>query len=138
MTATAKAVRQTDLRFVSFPWDCVLHDNHRFVPAAKRRGLVLSPEYRDAKEKAVSAATQQLIGKRKLSGDVALIAHCYFPDKRKRDAGNYRKLITDALTGLAYDDDSQIAEEYWSRIGVDRSNPRIEVALCISPLLRTL
>ena len=40
------------------------------------------------------------------------------PDRRKRDAGNYRKLLTDALSGIAYDDDSQLVREVWLLGGV--------------------
>jgi len=53
----------------------------------------------------------------------------YMPDKRKRDSHNYLKLLLDAMEGTVTDND------YWllpriQHVGVDRDNPRIEVAVC--------
>jgi Holliday junction resolvase RusA-like endonuclease len=111
-----------------FPWSCVLHDNHRFIPARGR--LITSPEYRAKKEMAevvaLTALPQRLLVNER---DLILVADCWFPDKRKRDAGNYRKLITDAMTGIAYADDAQLVSETWRRAGYDKVNPRIEVRL---------
>jgi Holliday junction resolvase RusA-like endonuclease len=110
-----------------FPWSCVLHDNHRLIPARGR--LITSPEYREKKDKAENIAltvlSKRIFGRR----DIVLVADCWFPDKRKRDAGNYRKLLTDAMTGIVYADDAQLVSETWRRAGYDKVNPRIEVRL---------
>lgn len=50
----------------------------------------------------------------------------YFGDKRKRDLDNHLKLVIDALTGVCFEDDSQIIglhvyKEY------DKENPRVEI-----------
>lgn len=116
-------------RVLTFPWSVVMHDNHRLIPARNRKGLIASAQYRLTKNQARALAALQWGRLRKLTGDVHLVARCYFPDRRKRDAGNYRKLITDALSGIVYTDDSQIVGETWNRRGIDKDNPRIEVML---------
>jgi Holliday junction resolvase RusA-like endonuclease len=111
-----------------FPWSCVLHDNHRFIPARGRKGLVASPEYRNKKKHAQMHAAYQWKGQ-PLTGELVLVADCWFPDKRRRDSGNFRKMIGDALTGIVYADDAQLVSETWRRAGYDKVNPRIEVRL---------
>lgn len=119
-----------EVKVLTLPWSVVLHDNHKHIPAliGKKARLILSPEYRDRKEKAEYALLQQWRSKQ-LSGDLRLKGDVFMPDRRKRDAGNYRKLITDALSGIAYGDDSQIASETWDRAGYDKENPRIEITI---------
>ena len=109
-----------------FPWSCVMHDNHRLMPARGR--LITSPEYRNKKRHAQMQAAVQWRGQ-PLTGDLVIVADCWFPDKRKRDAGNYRKLITDALSGIVYDDDAQLVREVWERAGYDKAEPRIIVTV---------
>lgn len=95
----------------------------------RKARLTLSPEYREKKEVAETLLLSQWHGKQQMEGELRLNAHCYFPDKRKRDAGNYRKLVCDSLSGIAYSDDSQLVSETWVRAGLDRENPRIEITL---------
>lgn len=52
----------------------------------------------------------------------------YFGTKRPADLDNFNKLSLDALTGIAYEDDSQIAELHLKR-GYDKARPRIEIAI---------
>jgi Holliday junction resolvase RusA-like endonuclease len=52
----------------------------------------------------------------------------YFGTKRKADLDNLNKLSLDALTGIAYLDDSQISELHLKR-AYDKARPRIEVVL---------
>ena len=113
------------------PWVCCVRDNRHFIPKmiGRKDRLVSSPEYREKKEQAETLFTAQWHGNEKLKGDLRLHADCYFPDLRKRDAGNYRKMIGDALSGIAYSDDSQLVSETWERKGIDRENPRIEITL---------
>lgn len=120
------------------PWAVLEHDNHRLMPTKVKgpRGtmvarLIAAPKYREAKEAtrllAMGAFRGPLIT---VPCEVRGVA--YFPDARKRDAGNYRKLITDALTGIAYLDDALLHREVWERGPIDRENPRIEVT--VTPL----
>jgi Holliday junction resolvase RusA-like endonuclease len=62
----------------------------------------------------------------KLEGDISVSVTFYFATKRKRDLDNQNKLVLDALTGIAYEDDSQIAELHLKR-AYDKSRPRMEV-----------
>lgn len=116
---------------LTLPWSAVLHDNHRFIAIrmGSKARLSASPEYREKKEVAETLLVSQWRGKKKLQGELTLHALCFFPDLRKRDSGNYRKLITDSLSGIAYADDSQLVSETWERAGLDRDNPRIEITL---------
>ena len=43
-----------------------------------------------------------------LKGDLALRVDLYFGTRRRTDIDNFNKLSLDALTGIIYDDDSQI------------------------------
>jgi Holliday junction resolvase RusA-like endonuclease len=50
----------------------------------------------------------------------------YFKTKRRRDLDNQNKLVLDALTGIVYEDDSQIDELHLYR-KYDAGDPRIEI-----------
>jgi hypothetical protein len=52
----------------------------------------------------------------------------YFGTKRKADLDNFNKLSLDALGGIVYEDDSQIAELHLKR-AYDKVRPRIEIAI---------
>jgi len=114
---------------LTVPWQYVMHDNHRLMPVKMGKGvrLITAPAYRDAK----AAATLRLIDqwrRPRLHGFVALTGTVFMPDRRKRDAGNYRKLLTDALSGVAYDDDSQLIREVWVLGGVvPKEQARVEL-----------
>lgn len=117
---------------LTLPWAVLAHDNHRFVPRRGGKGLVAAPGYRMAKAHAATLIAALWRGS-PLEAPVELVARAYVPDARKRDVGNYRKLITDALTGIAYVDDSLVHREVWERAGIDRTNPRIELTIRLLP-----
>ena len=48
--------------------------------------------------------------------------------KRRSDIDNFNKLVFDALSGIVYEDDSQIIELHITK-GYDKENPRIELEL---------
>ncbi len=50
----------------------------------------------------------------------------YWPDRRKRDTGNQKKVINDALQGIVVDNDCNILEHDID-FCVDKHNPRIEM-----------
>lgn len=115
---------------LTVPWEFVMHDNHRLMPIkmGKFARLAIAPKYRDAK----AEATKCLIGQWKrtppLAGYLQITGWVYMPDRRKRDAGNYRKLLTDALSGIAYTDDSQLIREVWELAGyVPKEQARVEL-----------
>lgn len=118
---------------LTLPWAVLEHDNHRLMPVTVKGKVrqITAPKYRAAKEAVRNLALAACRGPL-LAVPCQVSGVAYFPDARKRDAGNYRKLITDALTGVAYVDDALLHREVWERGPIDRANPRIE--LTITPL----
>lgn len=62
-----------------------------------------------------------------IEGAVSLSLTYYFGTKRKCDLDNFNKLTLDALTGILYNDDSQITELHIFK-AYDKTNPRVEVS----------
>lgn len=118
---------------IVIPWAFVAQANHRLMPVVRagRARLITAPEYRQAKESAELSIKRQWKGSM-LSGPLQLVARCYFPDRRKRDAINYSKMLGDAMSGIVYEDDSQVHRETWELAGIDRGNARIEIT--VTPL----
>jgi len=54
----------------------------------------------------------------------------FFGTKRRADLDNFNKLSLDTLTGIVYEDESQIAELHLKR-AYDKARPRIEVEVGI-------
>ena len=52
----------------------------------------------------------------------------YFGSKRRADLDNFNKLSLDALSGIAYEDGSQMATLHLKR-AYDKDRPRIEIRL---------
>ncbi len=67
-----------------------------------------------------------------LAGDIDVSMTLYFGTKRKADLDNFNKLSLDALTGIAYLDDSQIAKLTIAR-AYDKAHPRIEMTIKDNP-----
>ena len=63
-----------------------------------------------------------------LTGDISVSITLYFGTKRRADLDNFNKLSLDALTGIVYEDDSQIAKLQLVR-GYDKARPRIEITI---------
>jgi Holliday junction resolvase RusA-like endonuclease len=63
-----------------------------------------------------------------LSGDISVTIEFFFATKRRRDLDNQNKLVLDALSGIVYEDDAQIAELHLLRRH-DTKRPRIEVSV---------
>lgn len=123
------------------PWQFVMHDNHRLMPVrmGKIVRLITAPAYRDAKAAATLRLIEQWNARPRFAGFVQLTGTVFMPDRRKRDAGNYRKLLTDALTGVAYEDDSQLVREVWELGGiVPKEQARVELIVkAARPLFTT-
>ena len=64
-----------------------------------------------------------------LKDELALSVRFFFGTKRKADLDNFNKLWQDALTGIVYEDDSQIGELHLYR-DYDKKRPRIEIGIC--------
>ncbi len=107
------------------PWEAVARDSGgaKYI-IAQGRGkprLILSPHYRAAKQYAHTLAQNARFAAglhAPLMGPLMLAGRVWFPDRRRRDAGNLRKMLTDAFTGVWYADDVQLWRETWERGGV--------------------
>ncbi len=109
------------------PFDVLVPD-HRRVTRTVRGRVLLTTRYREGKRAITLLARTQYRG-RPMVGPLELRARVFFPDHRRRDPGNLRKALTDALTAVCYADDAQLWREVWERAGVDRGNPRVEVLI---------
>ena len=90
----------------------------------------LSAEGKAIKEGYQWEAKSQWKGTPPLKGDISVSITLYFGTKRKADLDNFNKLSLDALTGIVYEDDSQIAELHLKR-AYDKARPRIEVKIAV-------
>jgi len=90
-----------------------------------RAGIMMTAEGKAAKAEYGWEAKRQWQAK-PLQGEIVLSVTFYFKTKRRRDLDNQNKILFDALSGIVYEDDSQIAELRLRR-EYDRARPRIEV-----------
>lgn len=63
-----------------------------------------------------------------LDGDVTLNVLFYFKDNRKRDIDSHLKALLDSMSGIVYQDDSQVNELHVFK-EVDKKNPRVVVQI---------
>ncbi len=88
---------------------------------------ILSPKARALKEDYGWQAKQQYKGK-PIGNELELYIKIYFGTKRKYDWDNFHKLSMDALTGIVWEDDSQIRKATVEKF-YDKENPRTEIEL---------
>ena len=86
-----------------------------------RRGLFGLQPTLQSRRRAVQCRLQRV-----LQGDVTLSITLFFGTKRRAHLDNFNKLSLDALTGIVYEDDSQIVELHLAR-SYDKARPRIEI-----------
>lgn len=87
--------------------------------------MYMSKDGKDIKESYIRQAKEQYNGK-PLNGDLEIWLNIYFGTKRKSDWDNFNKIVMDSLTGITWEDDSQIILAHVGKI-YDKSNPRIEI-----------
>ncbi len=63
-----------------------------------------------------------------IKGDVEIKVSLYFGRKTMVDIDNFNKLILDSLTGIVWEDDSQIRISH-TYMHYDKENPRIEIEI---------
>jgi len=88
--------------------------------------MYMSKEGKDRKEEYHWELKQQWGRKKPLQGNLSIGIDLYFGDKRKRDWDNFHKLSMDAMSGIVWDDDSQVLEAVVKK-EYDKKNPRIEI-----------
>jgi crossover junction endodeoxyribonuclease RusA len=86
----------------------------------------MTAEGKALKEQYQWEASAQWKGK-PIEGDIEISITLYFGTKRRADLDNFNKLSLDALTGIVYQDDSQIARLTIVR-HYDKAKPRIQIA----------
>lgn len=81
---------------------------------------------KDLKESYAKQAREQYNGE-VLQGELYIEIDLYFGNKRRHDYDNYGKILNDSLTGIIWEDDSQI--EHCGKIKKHycKENPRIEI-----------
>lgn len=119
---------------LTLPWSALISDNVKL--RAARRGdsatVVLTPEYRIARDRIKALAATLMAGHPPLASPLALLARVWVPDQHRRDVVNFSKSVQDALTKRIYADDCWLYDVRWVRAGVDVDAPRAE--LSITPL----
>lgn len=80
---------------------------------------------KELKQSYVEQATEQY-KKKILSSLLSLEIHLYFGDERVRDWDNFHKISMDSMTGIVWEDDSQIMKSIVEK-HKDKENPRIEI-----------
>ena len=91
----------------------------------------ITPAGRALKEQYQWEAGAQWKGK-PLAGNVRADITLYFGTKRAADWDNFHKLSCDALSGIAYPDDSQIKQATVT-LAYDKARPRIEFSISELP-----
>lgn len=66
--------------------------------------------------------------KKPLTEEIAVLIRLFFKDHRLRDFDNWHKISLDALTGIVWDDDSQI-KKATIEMHHDKQKPRIEIEI---------
>lgn len=82
----------------------------------------------EIKDSYMNQASADMEGLDMIEGDIKVKAVMFFGTKRKQDLDNFNKLFLDSLSGIAYEDDSQIQELLIIK-RYDKENPRIEVEI---------
>lgn len=63
-----------------------------------------------------------------IKGDIEIEVTIYFDTKRKADWDNFHKVSMDSLTGIIWEDDSQIQRAHVFK-DYDKANPRLEITV---------
>lgn len=87
--------------------------------------MYMSKEGKDLKESYQWQLKSQY-KKKPLTGEIDLRVELFFGDDRKRDIDNYNKILLDSMSGIIFEDDSQIQSLLIIK-NKDKRNPRIEI-----------
>lgn len=118
---------------IVLPWAVLVGDNDRHGVIGGR--ILLTVRYRSALAAATLYAQRQWRPRAAFTGPVHVTATFHEPDRRRRDIANLTKLLGDALTGVAYVDDSQIDRWTLVRGTIDRRDPCAVLVIDSNPHL---
>jgi Holliday junction resolvase RusA-like endonuclease len=104
--------------------------NHLYKATCRGRfpTVYLSPEGKALKYQYSLEARSQWGRRAPIKEEVEVWITLYFGTKRRADLDNYHKLSLDSLTGIVYEDDSQIHALHVER-AYDKNDPRIEIEI---------
>lgn len=94
----------------------------------RSRNSFYKSEEANLTQKAIQWEAKSQYRGKPLSEEIKVSIVFYWPDKRRHDIDNGLKGLLDALTGILWDDDSQI-QEMRVRKYVDKANPRVELMI---------
>jgi len=103
-------------------------NNSIYFSSPKKLGLRFMSKKGKELKKCYATQARQQWNSDPLQEELEIAIQLYFGDKRKRDWDNYHKLSMDALTGIVWEDDSQIQKAIVEKF-YDKENPRIEIAI---------
>ena len=109
------------------PYPPSLNQAYRSVPSGKYVKVLLSKKGREYKR----LSKIKLIGEPMLSGNLSLTIRCFPPSNRRYDCDNIPKLLLDSLTGIVWEDDSQIHDLRIIKCAKDANNPRVELLISV-------
>ena len=98
-----------------------IYRNHGHIMFMTKEGKALKTSYQ-------YQALSQREGNKPWAGNIVIDIKLYFGDKRRHDIDNYNKILLDAMTGILWEDDSQIVKmTIWKLY--DKEKPRIEIEI---------
>lgn len=100
---------------------------YKIARFGSRSGIIMTTEGKTLKEDYGWQAKAQWRGE-PLPNRIALDIRIFFKTRGKRDLDNFQKLSLDSLTGIVFNDDSQI-DDLRIRRAHDPKNPRIEITV---------
>ena len=100
---------------------------YKITSRGKFASMYMSKEGNMIKDSYKSQSRLQWTNK-PFTGDVLINVKLYFGTKRKCDIDNFGKLLLDSLTGIVWEDDSQIKKMIVEKF-YDKNLPRIEITI---------
>lgn len=117
---------------LTIPWSHLVSDNDKYgvMNRGERGQMILTREYRAAKEKIRTLARNQIGTREPLNQPLALRSLVWVPDDiRAHDVPNFAKLVHDALEKVVYVKDRWLWDTHWIRCGVDVDRPRADIRI---------
>ena len=91
---------------LELPFPPSVNSCYRAIPRGRICAVIVSKDGRAYKDriKSMLSDDSKLLTDKRLMVSIRL----FMPDRRRRDIDNYNKILLDSLTGIVWEDDSQI------------------------------